>query len=149
MWRRVDLVWTDVSEKCIASIFMVEKFASEPPAHAASSLADFSTMKMKATRSSETSFHTTSTRRHIPEDGILHSHRRENLKSYIILISSNNVLRNLVWSDYNAKSWQYIREWTCYIFRPFSTPSISRSAHSQCRKDKSAISAKYIFRKTG
>jgi hypothetical protein len=26
--------------------------------------------------------HTRSTRRHIPEDGILHSHRRENLKSY-------------------------------------------------------------------
>jgi hypothetical protein len=25
------------------------------------------------------------TRRHIPEDGILHSHRRENLKSYIAL----------------------------------------------------------------
>jgi hypothetical protein len=25
---------------------------------------------------------TTSTRRHTPEDGILHSHRRENLKSY-------------------------------------------------------------------
>jgi hypothetical protein len=23
--------------------------------------------------------------RHIPEDGILHSHRRENLKSYIII----------------------------------------------------------------
>jgi hypothetical protein len=27
---------------------------------------------------------TISTRRHIPEDGILHSHRRENLKSYIV-----------------------------------------------------------------
>jgi hypothetical protein len=33
----------------------------------------------------ETSVHTRSTRRHIPEDGILHSHRRENLKSYILL----------------------------------------------------------------
>jgi hypothetical protein len=28
--------------------------------------------------------HTRSTRRHIPEDGILHSHRRENLKSYLV-----------------------------------------------------------------
>jgi hypothetical protein len=38
-----------------------------------SSLADFSTLKMEATRSSETSVQfTRSTRRHIPEDGILH-----------------------------------------------------------------------------
>jgi hypothetical protein len=37
-------------------------------------------------RSSETSVHTRSTRRHIPEDGILHSHRCENLKSYIITV---------------------------------------------------------------
>jgi hypothetical protein len=29
MWRHVDLVWTDVSEECIASIFRVEKSASE------------------------------------------------------------------------------------------------------------------------
>jgi hypothetical protein len=40
-------------------------------------------MKMGAIRSSETSVHTRSTRRHIPEYSILHSHRRENLKSYI------------------------------------------------------------------
>jgi hypothetical protein len=34
-------------------------------------------------RYSKTSGHFTgSTRRHIPEDGILHSHRRENFKSY-------------------------------------------------------------------
>jgi hypothetical protein len=50
---------------------------------AGSSLADFSTLKMEAIRSSKTSIHTRSTRRHITEDGILHSHRREKLKSYI------------------------------------------------------------------
>jgi hypothetical protein len=45
----------------------------QPPAHAGSSLADFSTLKMEAIRSSETSVKSTSsTRRHIPEDGILH-----------------------------------------------------------------------------
>jgi hypothetical protein len=51
----------------------------QPPTHAGSKLADFSTLKMGAIRSSETSVHTRSTRRHIPEDGILHSHRRGNL----------------------------------------------------------------------
>jgi hypothetical protein len=34
MWRRVDLVWTDVSEERIASIFRVEKLTSEEPAWA-------------------------------------------------------------------------------------------------------------------
>jgi hypothetical protein len=65
-----------------ASIFRVEKFVSEEPACSGSSLADFSTLKMETIRSSETSVHTRSTRRHIPEDGILHSHRCENLKCY-------------------------------------------------------------------
>jgi hypothetical protein len=61
MWRRVNL------------------------AQAGSSLSDFSILKMEAIRSCETSVHTRFTRRHIPEDGILHSHRREKLKSYILL----------------------------------------------------------------
>jgi hypothetical protein len=51
-------------------------------ARAGSSIADFSTLKFEAIRSSETSVHTRSTLRHIPEEGILHSHRLENLKSY-------------------------------------------------------------------
>jgi hypothetical protein len=40
---------------------------------------------MGAIRSSETSVKKIPTRPHIPEDGILHSHRRENLKSHISL----------------------------------------------------------------
>jgi hypothetical protein len=53
--------------------------------------------KMETTRTSETSVHTRSTRRHIPEDGILHSHRRENLKFYILirLFSSSSFIISL------------------------------------------------------
>jgi hypothetical protein len=40
---------------------------------------------MDAVRSSEMSVSAIATRRNVPEDGILHSQRRENLKSYIAL----------------------------------------------------------------
>jgi hypothetical protein len=43
------------------------------------------TVMMEAISSSDTSVLTRATRRHIPEDGIIHSHCRKNLRSYIAL----------------------------------------------------------------
>jgi hypothetical protein len=48
------------------------------------SRANFATLKMEAIRSSETSVNIRPTQRHIPEDDIIHSHRNESLKSYIL-----------------------------------------------------------------
>jgi hypothetical protein len=45
------------------------------------------TLMIEMIRSSETSVVRGATRRNMPEDGILHSHRREDLKSFIAIIS--------------------------------------------------------------
>jgi hypothetical protein len=82
MWRRVDLVWTDVSEERIASIFRVETSASEEPAWSGG--CRLQPPDHAGSRSSETSVHTRSTRRHIPEDGILQVY-----KLYINYIADN------------------------------------------------------------
>jgi hypothetical protein len=51
-------------------------------------------MMMEAMRSSETSVLTRATRRHIPEDGILHSRRHHDQKSYTITRNSNITQRS-------------------------------------------------------
>jgi hypothetical protein len=52
-----------------------------------------STLMMEAIRSSETSVPTEATQHRIRDDGILHSHHRENLRSYQIELLK--ILRNL------------------------------------------------------
>jgi hypothetical protein len=73
----------------VGSVLKVNKQVAEaadcnlqPLSHAGSPLADSSTLKTEAIRSSGTLVNARSTQRHIPEDDILHSHRCESLKSY-------------------------------------------------------------------
>jgi hypothetical protein len=77
MLRCVAIVRTDVSEE-LRSVRRLLVTASAVP-----SSPILVTLMKEALCSSETSVVTRATWRNIPEDAILHSHRRENLKSYI------------------------------------------------------------------
>jgi hypothetical protein len=89
MRRCEALVRIDVSEEPTAYNAGMKRI-SELRIMLALTIADLSSviifiLMMEEIRSSETSFLTLATRRRRTEDGILHSHRRENLKSYITL----------------------------------------------------------------
>jgi hypothetical protein len=92
MLHRVALVRIDVSEELSAFFIRVTRIGELGTTLAVTSnrcalrlmllVNDYVTLMMEALSSSETSVLERATRRSFLEDAILHSHRRENLKSY-------------------------------------------------------------------
>jgi hypothetical protein len=84
MIHNVALVRTDVSEEPAAFFIRVTGIGELGTTQAATSnrRTILVTLMKEAPGSSKTSVLTRATRRNISEDTILHSHRRENLKSY-------------------------------------------------------------------
>jgi hypothetical protein len=91
MLHRAALVRTDVSEELSASFIRVTRIGE------LGTTLSVTRNRRMLRRNTETSVLTKTTRRNIREDTILHSHRRENLKSYkLIQVLSNKYLKNML-----------------------------------------------------
>jgi hypothetical protein len=106
MWWHAALVKTDDSEDHIAFIIRVTRMGMLQLLVTAniSSLLILVALMMEAMCSSETMVLKRATWRHIPGDGILHSHCHENLKSYFVLFVSR--LERSLWEIRMVASWR-------------------------------------------
>jgi hypothetical protein len=88
---------------------------------------------MEAIRPSKTSVLARATRRNIPEDGILHSYRRENLKSYKELTGWDLQRRRNV-SPVRYELGLYIPEYGIFIVTAVKTSSLSNKILLEVRR---------------
>jgi hypothetical protein len=84
MLRRVALVRTDVSQELSSSSISVTRIDDLGKTDAVTS--NRLTLRRNTKYLRKTSVLTGAKRRNIPEDAILHSHRRKNLKSYAEIV---------------------------------------------------------------
>jgi hypothetical protein len=103
MLRRVVLVRTDVLEELSASINRVTRIGELGTTLAVTS-------NLRALRRNTKYFKEyiqSTTRRNIPEDAIVHSHRRENLKSYIVTTYRSRFKVYEIWSGWGYDSMSF------------------------------------------